>query len=491
MQGSGPTRCPSPESAFLARGSESSRRRAPPGPSRRFSCRSRSCSRSAPTSAATGRRPGAGRRSCFSRAAILVARRRPDRGLDSCCPPLCSPWSSGGSSPLPGARRDAAAAREPAHGRLRGRRVRRRCCSCVRLLPSPARRHVGGDRARLLLRIADPALSGATRGRRHDSPAIGSKRHSDTGTRSGSSPALGALLARGSRRAGAARSCGRSPRARAVLVLVPTLYFTFSRGAWVALAVGLVTMLVLDAHRLRLVTSLLVVAPWPALAVWHASRSHPLTRVGGRPATAEHAGHRYVVVPGTALPSAQRRRCCCWPGRPARADAEARSRRLWRGRVARRRGRGRDRRRPLWLAADDRPQGLPQLRRSGRPAHERQPQHPPLQPRRGTGESLSGRSRGASTGRTRGSDRARAATSGTGTSYRPQASKVRNVHNLYLETLAELGPVGLALLLVALGGAAPRGRPGTPARCSFRLRRRRTSRFSRTQRSTGTGRCRR
>jgi hypothetical protein len=36
---------------------------------------------------------------------------------------------------------------------------------------------------------------------------------------------------------------------------------------------------------------------------------------------------------------------------------------------------------------------------------------------------------------------------------RPYAFKVRNVHNLYLETLAELGPVGLGLLLVAL--AAP------------------------------------
>ena len=34
---------------------------------------------------------------------------------------------------------------------------------------------------------------------------------------------------------------------------------------------------------------------------------------------------------------------------------------------------------------------------------------------------------------------------------RPVASYARNAHNLYLETLAELGPVGLVLLLVALG----------------------------------------
>jgi hypothetical protein len=36
------------------------------------------------------------------------------------------------------------------------------------------------------------------------------------------------------------------------------------------------------------------------------------------------------------------------------------------------------------------------------------------------------------------------------TEYRPTDFKVRNVHNLYLETLAELGPVGLGLLVVAL-----------------------------------------
>jgi O-Antigen ligase len=34
--------------------------------------------------------------------------------------------------------------------------------------------------------------------------------------------------------------------------------------------------------------------------------------------------------------------------------------------------------------------------------------------------------------------------------HRTRADKVKNAHNLYLETLAELGPVGLALLLVAL-----------------------------------------
>src|SRR5437763_200935 len=35
--------------------------------------------------------------------------------------------------------------------------------------------------------------------------------------------------------------------------------------------------------------------------------------------------------------------------------------------------------------------------------------------------------------------------------YRPVSSFARDAHSLYLETLAELGPIGLALLLVALG----------------------------------------
>ncbi len=48
---------------------------------------------------------------------------------------------------------------------------------------------------------------------------------------------------------------------------------------------------------------------------------------------------------------------------------------------------------------------------------------------------------------------------------RPVASYARDAHNLYLETLAELGPVGLALLLAALGAplAALRRRARHPA----------------------------
>jgi O-Antigen ligase len=43
---------------------------------------------------------------------------------------------------------------------------------------------------------------------------------------------------------------------------------------------------------------------------------------------------------------------------------------------------------------------------------------------------------------------------------RPVASDARNAHNLYLETLAELGPIGLVLLLVALGAPLAAGFAG-------------------------------
>jgi hypothetical protein len=74
----------------------------------------------------------------------------------------------------------------------------------------------------------------------------------------------------------------RSPvlRAAAAASTVPcagALYFTFSRGAWVALAVGLLVALALDPRRLGLVAWLGVIAPWPGAAVLLASRSHALT----------------------------------------------------------------------------------------------------------------------------------------------------------------------------------------------------------------------
>jgi hypothetical protein len=106
--------------------------------------------------------------------------------------------------------------------------------------------------------------------------------------------AMGALLAFGF----AARGRGailRALAAASTLALIPSFYFTFSRGAWIALGVGLLAAVLLDPRRLQLSAFLLAVAPWPALAVWIASRSEPLTRQGTGLAAASHAGHRFAL----------------------------------------------------------------------------------------------------------------------------------------------------------------------------------------------------
>ncbi len=106
---------------------------------------------------------------------------------------------------------------------------------------------------------------------------------------------LGILLAIGF----AARSplpAARALAAAALVVLLPTLYFTYSRGAWLALAVGLAVTFLLDRQRLRLVTTLLVVAAAPAAAVWIGSRSVGLTNLTATVGQANHDGRRLALA---------------------------------------------------------------------------------------------------------------------------------------------------------------------------------------------------
>jgi tetratricopeptide (TPR) repeat protein len=98
----------------------------------------------------------------------------------------------------------------------------------------------------------------------------------------------------------------RVAAALAVTLLLPTLYFTFSRGAWLALALGLACALLYDPQRLQLAAWLLVLAPAPALAAFTASRSDALTHTNVPLAHAVHDGHRLalallILLPLTAL----------------------------------------------------------------------------------------------------------------------------------------------------------------------------------------------
>jgi len=107
--------------------------------------------------------------------------------------------------------------------------------------------------------------------------------------------AIGTLLALGFA-ARSRRATVRALAAASTVPLVSVLYFTFSRGSWISLGFGLLVALAFDRRRLRLITLLLVVSPWPAIAVWHASGSEPLTRLGTGLAAAAHAGHRFLLV---------------------------------------------------------------------------------------------------------------------------------------------------------------------------------------------------
>jgi O-antigen ligase len=92
------------------------------------------------------------------------------------------------------------------------------------------------------------------------------------------------------------RVAARTAAAAALLVLVPTLYFTFSRGAAAAFALGLVVAALCERRRLRFTTVLLVTLPLPLLGAWLGSRSPALSEVGHSFEDAAREGHRLLAV---------------------------------------------------------------------------------------------------------------------------------------------------------------------------------------------------
>ena len=107
--------------------------------------------------------------------------------------------------------------------------------------------------------------------------------------------AMGTLLAIGF----AAR--GRTVLTRAFgsaapIILVPTLYFTFSRGAWAALAVGLAVAVAIDRRRLQLLATSLALSPLVALAVWFCAREPDLNRRAAALGGAVTEGRRLAFI---------------------------------------------------------------------------------------------------------------------------------------------------------------------------------------------------
>jgi O-Antigen ligase len=107
--------------------------------------------------------------------------------------------------------------------------------------------------------------------------------------------AMGALLALGFAARGRAIPT-RAASAAALVLLLPTFYFTFGRAGWIALVVGLATAVLVDPRRLQLLATILVVSPAPAAATWLASRQPGLTHSGSGLTRAAHDGHRLAVT---------------------------------------------------------------------------------------------------------------------------------------------------------------------------------------------------
>jgi O-antigen ligase len=82
----------------------------------------------------------------------------------------------------------------------------------------------------------------------------------------------------------------------ALVVLAPTLYFTYGRGAWLALAAGLVALIVAEHERLGALVGALALALPPAVAVVLAARAHPLTTQAGSFEAAKHDGRLVAVA---------------------------------------------------------------------------------------------------------------------------------------------------------------------------------------------------
>jgi tetratricopeptide (TPR) repeat protein len=260
---------------------------------------------------------------------------------------------------------------------------------------------------------------------------------------------LGALLALGLA-ARAERIASRAAAAAALPILLLTIEFTFSRGSWMALAAGLAAAVAVDPRRLQLLLYALVLAPGCALAVWLATHSTALTTIDSPLPRAAHEGHTLALaLAGLSIASA------------VLATLMA---------VLERRvepGRGVRRVFALSLVAVALAGGLGALAAAGGPtaavhkaAHSFESAQ--IRPQKLSKRLLSLSSNGRSDlWRTAWLQfESRPLVGGGAGSFeqywranRPNTLDVRDAHSLYLETLAELGLVGLVLLVAFL--AAP------------------------------------
>jgi O-Antigen ligase len=84
----------------------------------------------------------------------------------------------------------------------------------------------------------------------------------------------------------------RAISAASLPLLAATAYFTFSRGAWLALAAGTLVAVAVDRDRLQLTANAALLAAPTAVAVWLSSRPEALRVLGSSVSDATTTGHR-------------------------------------------------------------------------------------------------------------------------------------------------------------------------------------------------------
>ncbi len=258
---------------------------------------------------------------------------------------------------------------------------------------------------------------------------------------------VGALLAGGFAARG--RGPGRALAGATVPLLAATTYFTFSRGAWASLFAALLVLVAVDPRRLQALFWLALLAPASAVAVLLAARPAGLSTVGTPLAAQAQEGHR-LAVELVAVAVATGAAALLWTLVERRLSA----------RLA-----PHARRAEVALLAAVVVAAVVGFAVAGAPwTLAERGWHSFAGSAPAGGANLSGRLFNLS-----GSGRvvqwqvawgvAKAhpfAGSGAGTYehywdlHRATPGKVRNVHNLYLEALATVGAVGLALLVAAL-----------------------------------------
>jgi O-antigen ligase len=258
---------------------------------------------------------------------------------------------------------------------------------------------------------------------------------------------LGILLALGFAARGNSLTT-RGLAAAALTVLVPTVYFTFGRGPWIGLGVGLVAMVALDSRRLQLLTALLAASIGPAAGVLLAARSDALTQENANLELATREGHRLAIALfalailsgalSAALGYLEGRMRTSRPLRRVYAGGLVVAGAVALALVFARFGSPPTLVEKAWDSFQGPPPAIQgdlnrrlfSLSGNGRADHwdvalDQREEHPWLGSGAGTYEQF-------------------------WYEKRPIATPVRDAHSLYLETLAELGPLGLAVLLAVL-----------------------------------------